>query len=199
MLYFSRNSRRRILHSPDCRHIKNVEIDSVGAFETLSEAYGRGYRLCRCCSGLRRQYGKELTALIDLSRRNALCFCISDRFLQLNTPSSKWRLTLTDDGRGLCLYHKNSLRPQNDDGSPIPGYHRQKVLRSSIIDYCKYIVAHDSYRMENPLHIPPQPSPPPRKGTKRYRKQQKKQKRLAKRRAVANVLSMIDQLALQNA
>lgn len=195
MLYFSRNSRRRILHSPDCRHIKNVEIDSVGTFETLSEAYGQGYRLCRRCSCLRRRYGKELTALMDFSRKNALCFCISDRFLQLNTPSSRWRLAPAEDGRGLCLYHKNSLRPTDDD-SPVPGYHLQRVLRSSIVGYCKYIVAHDSYRMANPLHIPPQPSPPPRKGTKRYRKQQKQQKRLAKRRAIANVLSMIDQLAL---
>ncbi len=195
MLYFSRNSRRRILHSPGCRYIKNVETGSVGAFETLSEAYGQGYRLCRCCSSLRRQYRKELAELMDFSRKNALCFCIGDRALQLNTPGSKWRMVPVGDGRGFRLYHKNSLHPADSDGSPIPGYHLQRVLRSSIIGYCKYIVAHDSYRMANPLHIPPQPSPPPRKGTKRYRKQQKKQKRLAKRRAVANVLSMIDQLA----
>lgn len=68
LYYFSRNSGRRIVHTAECSYIKNVDIEHVGAFETLDEAYKSRYRLCRCCNSLRKQYKRELTSLIDFSR-----------------------------------------------------------------------------------------------------------------------------------
>ena len=107
LYYFSRNSGRRIVHTAECVYIKNVDIDHVGAFETLDEAYKSRYRLCRCCNSLRKQYKRELTSLIDFSRRNAIPFRIDDRCVWIYTPYSKWRIASIENTGKFILYHKN--------------------------------------------------------------------------------------------
>ena len=39
MYYYSKNSRRKVIHDGDCFYIQNVDGDSIGIFETLEEAY----------------------------------------------------------------------------------------------------------------------------------------------------------------
>lgn len=50
MYYFRKKSKGKIIHTADCFHLFNTDIRNIGWFETLSEAYAKGYRLCKHCN-----------------------------------------------------------------------------------------------------------------------------------------------------
>ena len=54
----------------------------------------------------------------------------------------------------------------------------------------------DYYRRFNPAHTPKKESPPPIKGTKRYKSTQRKVKKYERKRAIKNVLDLIDSLSV---
>ena len=197
LYYFSRNSGRRIVHTAECSYIKNVDVEYIGAFETLDEAYKSRYRLCCCCNSLRKQYKRELASLIDFGRGNAIRFRIDDQCVWIYTPYSKWRIVSVENTGKFILYHKNTYETPRDMDSLIPGYHIQKTKKSNILGYFKYIVEHEYYRMTHPV-CPPQRAKkrqPPRKGTKRYKNQKRREARYERKRAIKNVLNMIDYLS----
>ena len=95
----------------------------------------------------------------------------------------------------LTLYHQNTFESQRDCRSEIKGYHLQGgASYDSVVDYLKYIVEHDYFRMWNPVYHRPKKKEPPKKGTKRYRREQRKMKNREKRQAVRNVLDLIESL-----
>lgn len=203
MHYFSKKSRRKIIHSLECFHVKRMDVDSIGTFETRKEAYENGYRPCRCCSCIRKQYQKELPALVDFGRRNAVQFFVRDRCIQVYAPQSMWKICPTESEGTFALYHKNTCAAYakpSDEESEVPGYHLQKTRKKSILEYMEYIVDHEYYRMRHPLHSPQScgERQPPRKGTKRYRKQQEREKRIIRKQAIRSVLFAIDRLAVSN-
>ena len=103
-----------------------------------------------------------------------------------------------------CVYIKNvdveyigAFETPRDMDCLIPGYHIQKAKKSNILGYFKYIVEHEYYRMTYPA-CPPQRAKkrqPPRKGTKRYKNQKRREARYERKRAIKNVLNMIDYLS----
>lgn len=195
MYYFSRNSRKKVIHSADCHHIQNVAIEDVNSFETISDAYQQGYRFCRCCSPIVKKYRAERATIEDYCKGQAIYTLLTDKFIVVSTPGSKWKLMPIDGEECFALYHKNTLN--RDDGSEeVPGYHRQRAKELSLSAYLKYIVSHEVYRMSHPLKYQPRKADQgsPRKGTKRYKRQQKREKRIAKRMAVRHVLDLIGNL-----
>ena len=56
MFYYSKKSRKKVLHLETCSTKALISEKNLGSFETLQEAYKKGYRLCRHCSPLVRQY-----------------------------------------------------------------------------------------------------------------------------------------------
>lgn len=195
MYYYSKKSKNRILHTQFCFHIRRVDPDDIGWFETLSEAYAQGYRLCKHCSPIAGQFRKESKAIYDYCRDNGLAVRLDCRSISVASPSSKWKITLGSGGR-LVLYHHNTHQTAQDGFSEIRGYHLQgDVSRDSVVDYLEYIVEHDYFRMLHPVYDQPgKGSLPPKKGTKRYRREQRKLKAREKRRAIRNVLNLIDAL-----
>ena len=200
MYYSSKNSRKKVVHSSDCFHIQDMEVSNIRSFETLEDAYESGYRLCRHCSPIAKQYRKERDVMTEFCRKHAVLFFLHDKFIGICTPYSKWRIVPAKGSKGLALYHKNTYESKRDIESPVPGYHLQRVSEKSVQAYLEYIVEHEYYRMMNPVYIRPQKKAkePPRKGTKRYRKQQAKAERQERRKAIANVLNMIDDLSAQS-
>lgn len=97
--------------------------------------------------------------------------------------------------------------PQNtefrasDAASAIRGYHNQHIRFQSLLQYFTYITSHDAYRMHHPeapraalTKKPPKQKEPPRKGTKRWHKEQTRRRAAERRRAIRNVLELIDSL-----
>lgn len=198
MYYYSQNSRRHVIHCAECFHIQNVEVSDIDSFETPEEAYAHGYRLCRCCSPLIKRYNAESDALATFAQSHAISCFLCARFIGITTPTSRWRIVPDETGHSLLLYHGNSFETGHDDESPIPGYHLQRVQKDTVYAYLTYIDEHEAYRMTHPLYIKPAKKEPPRKGTRRYRAQQAKAERIARRKAITNVLHLIDSLSAKN-
>lgn len=196
MYYYSKNSRRKTIHSAACAHIQNVCVDDIGSFETLEEAYAAGYRLCRHCSPIAALYRKESDTLQDYCQSHAASIFFKDKFIGISTPISDWRIVPSGNGNEVVLYHKNTLSTEKT--GPVPGYHLQRVSQDTIFGYLEYISDHDFYRNMHPLYPihSKKNSPPPMKGTKRYRKEQKRAAKKAKWQSVANVISLIDSLQI---
>lgn len=196
MYYYCKNSRKKIIHSAECFHIQHTEIDTIGWFETLPEAYEHGYRLCKHCSPLVKHYKREDNEIIDFCRKNGLSVHLGNRCISICSTRSKWKIALDKKNR-IVLYHKNDFETAKDHLSEISGYHLQgDARRNSIVAYLQYIVDHDYFRMLNPVYIPKQKkeSPPPRKGTKRYKSAQRRIEKYERKKAIRNVLNIIESL-----
>ena len=198
MYYYCKNSKKKIIHSIECFHVQHSKIDNVGWFETLNQAYGQGYRLCKHCSPLVKHYKREEGEITEFCRKNGLAVYLSNKCISISSTRSRWKIAL-DKQNKIVLYHKNDFTTNKDHLSEISGYHLQgDARRDSIVAYLQYIVDHDYYRMLNPVHIPQKQreSPPPRKGTKRYKRAQRSMEKYERKQAIKNVLNLIDSLSI---
>ncbi len=196
MYYYSKKSRNKVIHTVECFHIHNTDIDDLGWFESLSEAYKYGYRLCRHCNLLSKDYRNEKKQIIDYCRVNGLSLYLTYRSLMVESIKSKWQITL-DKKDKFVLYHKNTFETYKDCLSEIGGYHFQRDIRAnSVMEYLKYIIEHDYYRQRQPICIEKKKreKPLPKKGTKRYRKAQNRIKKFERKQAIRNVIDIIDSL-----
>ena len=200
MFYYSKRSHRRIVHMQARFLVRGFAPETIGTFETLSEALDAGYRLCRRCNPILRQYRKEQMAILDYCRENGMSFHLNDRYLSIISPISQWRVAVSPSGTTM-LYHKNTEFRASDAASAIRGYHNQHIRFRSLPEYFSYITSHDAYRMHHPeapraalTKKPPKQKEPPRKGTKRWHKEQTRRRAAERRRAIRNVLALIDSL-----
>ena len=196
MYFYSKQNERKIIHTDQCGHIRSIAPEQRACFQTFSDAHQCGYRFCRHCSPLARQYRTEARFLLEYCRQNPITTRFRDDCVDARTQNSLWRIVPTKSGLGFSLYHKNGYASKHDAQSAVPGYHHQNVCKQSILDYLIYIISHEHYRMYNPVEIfcPKQPA---QKGSKRYRKEQKQAKRKAKTQAAFQVMEMIDRLSAQ--
>lgn len=200
MFYYSKRSHRRIVHTQACFLVRGFDPEAIGTFETLPEALDAGYRLCRRCNPILRQYRKEQMAILDYCRENGMSFHLNDRYFSIISPISQWRVAVSPSGTTM-LYHKNTEFRASDAASAIRGYHNQHIRFRSLPEYFSYITSHDAYRMHHPeapraalTKKPPKQKEPPRKGTKRWHKEQTRRRAAERRRAIRNVLALIDSL-----
>ncbi|MBE6679519.1 MAG: hypothetical protein E7598_03255 [Ruminococcaceae bacterium] len=197
MFYYNKKSVGKVIHTQNCFHVFATDIERIDSFDTLSEAYGSGYRFCKHCNIMVNNYRKEEEMIADFCLKNGLSTWLQKSYIGIASPRSKWKLVIDHDVSGLDLYHRNTVAPDDCSGE-IAGYHHQHdIKRSSIMDYLEYIVGHDSYRIWNPIY-PKSPKKkekaPPKKGTRRYRNAQKRAKKDARRSAINNVIHLIDKL-----
>lgn len=130
------------------------------------------------------------------AKKNGLAVRIGGKRIFVESNMSEWQIIL-DKSNEIALYHKNSFKTSRDGLSEVCGYHFQGDIRkNSIAEYLEYIVGHDYYRRLNPAHTPKKESPPPIKGTKRYKSTQRKIKKYERKRAIRNVLDLIDSLSV---
>lgn len=126
-----------------------------------------------------------------------LCF----RNLVLHLQNQHLQLFLALLADVGMLYHKNTEFRASDAASAIRGYHNQHIRFQSLLQYFTYITSHDAYRMHHPgapraalTKKPPKQKEPPRKGTKRWHKEQTRRRAAERKRAIRNVLALIDSL-----
>lgn len=201
MYYYSKKSGSKIIHTQECFHIGDTDINDIVWFETLNEAYEKGYRLCKHCSPIAVGYRRENKSIMDFCKRNGLSVCLYDRFISVISPHSIWKIIVCDDGKKISLYHKNTFETEKDSLSEIKGYHKQRdISKDNVVDYLAYILKHDQFRMINPVYNKvKKEKAPPRKGTKRYRSKQRRTEKYKRKQAIKNVLNLIETLQNQSA
>ena len=195
MYYYSKKSSRKIVHTESCAYKNHLAPEDIGTFDTLQQAYEKGYRLCKICHPVKKQYRKEETEILDYCRRHGMICSSCKKGIHVSSTISTWIITATDNGK-TELYHRNTKKLAKDGMSIIPGYHQQYKSFDSIIDYLAYIEDHDFYRQIHPEVMPRKAKvkAPPKKGTRRYRNQMKKQKRVQRSQAISSVLLLINSL-----
>lgn len=194
MFYYSKKSKDNIFHTEKCFHVKQIGESNLGVLKDFKAVRESGGRLCRCCSPLVKRYQEEGVALVDYCRSRAVSVFLTDGFVGVCTPYSRWRIVPAEKDGGLQLYHRNTFPTKHDDKSIVPKYHLQNIRKKTLKEYLEYIVEHEYYRMMHPVEVRASPKEPARKGTRRYKNQQKKQKRNAKKQAVNRVLQLIESL-----
>lgn len=200
MYYYNKKSKVKIVHTDKCFHISNDHHKDIGYFETLHEAYDQGYRFCKHCNPMQKQYYKERDEILTISAKKGLSVYSGNRYISVTSVVSKWKITL-DNQKRMVLYHKNEFETPTDCTSQVLGYHLQgDVKKTSIVSYLNYIIEHDYFRMMHPINIPKKKkeSPPPRKGTRRYKSAQRRNEKNQRKQAIKSVLDLIDSLRAPN-
>lgn len=193
MYYYSKKSRRKIIHTATCSCTQRFDPDTIGTFDTLQQAYQAGYRICKKCHPAILQYRKEQDAILGYCRKHGMSCSWTRTGIRVTSTVSKWIIVPTDSGK-TELYHRNTKTLPSDEPSLVTGYHKQNRSFNSIIKYLKYIDSHDLYRNTHPETLPIAPKSPAKKGTKRYRKEQALQKKRQRSHAIRNVLTLIESL-----
>jgi len=200
MFYYSKNSRKKIIHVDTCFMKNQIHDANIGCFDSLQEAYKKGYRLCRHCSPLVRQYRQVKDDVCRYSLEKGIRFHYTNNAIVVKTSFSKWKIVVAETGKRLDLYHKNTYKSSHDDESLVEGYHLQNIRKGSIQGYFEYIANHDDYRLANPVYVPPKTKKkePPRKGTKRYKSQQRREEQKARKYSIWRTLALIDEYSSQS-
>lgn len=195
MYYYSKKSRKKVIHKCNCFHYKCHDPKNFGTFYTIEEARSAGYKICKHCSAIHNAYRNEYKKLEKFAVEQGLSFFLSgEELIIFSTSKSKWKIISSKKKNKLILYHKNTQSRKSDKESAIEGYHIQKQKCNTLLEYMKLIIEHDSYRDRHPLQktTKKEMKTPPPKGSKRYNKQQKTLKKQLHKKAVQDVLNLID-------
>ena len=200
MFYYSKKSRKKVIHLDTCSIKGRIHDNNLEYFESLQEAYKKGYRLCRHCSPLVRQYRQVKNDSCTYSLKKGIRFYYTDNAVVVKTSFSKWKIVVAETGKRLALYHKNTYKSAHDAESLVEGYHLQNIRKGSIQGYFEYIANHDDYRLANPVYVPPKTKKKelPRKGTKRYKSQQRREEQKARKHSIWRTLALIDEYSSQS-
>lgn len=196
MYYYIKKGRSKIVHLCSCFHISNTHISDIASFNNIAEAEAKGYRVCKHCAGLKKYFNSEKIEIARICKENGISVNNKWAFLYVNTVYGQWKILFDEDRKCLQLYHRNSY--ENGKPTLIPHYHYHDIIYNSISKYLIYIIKHDEFRHKNPLHIKQGKPKKPTKGTNAWNKYQKKNKHIQKKRAIYNVLNLIDNLCLQS-
>lgn len=94
MYYYSKNSRKKIVHLDSCFHIGNMNHSKIGYFKTLSEAYEQGYKICKHCNPLFKQYKNEKEQIIEICRKKGLCVFVGNKNVLIRSIISRWKIAV---------------------------------------------------------------------------------------------------------
>ena len=187
MYITSVTSSRRIVHKPECYHLKNVANEKRIYHNTLKSALSTGCHVCADCLRAEKQFDDNYKKINGFAEENKMTWDITSEGVTIRTKRSSWKIFPGNNGR-YKLYHANESGISHK-GDEIPGYHNQKVHYASIREYFTYVIDHDNYRKLYPV------KPSKRKGTPGYKNQMKVIEKKRKYWKVVNVYNLIDSLS----
>ncbi len=150
MFYYSKRSRRKIIRTDKCSHLKKTPKEFIGTFKTVDEAYKKGFRLCRHCNVIKKKYRLQEKEIRSFCEFNGMTAELEVDYISVKSLNSQWKI-IPHSGAFLQLYHKNTYIRKGDSKSLIQGYHAQNIFRNDICDILAYIADHDTFRAKNPL------------------------------------------------
>lgn len=154
MCYVCGKSSNKIVHDMNCRYVKMMPDKNKKYFGSLKEAEEAGYAHCKYCAYIQKYMRNEKKELESFCKPNGLylMFNSKDGSLDVISRTGKWKVIVNGQRHFIWLYHKNLHLSGNDPKAFVPGYHSQKICKSSLMGYMQYIVEHDNYRTETPLY-----------------------------------------------
>lgn len=193
MFFYSTKTNKRIFHTENCKYVRAIKEENSGTVVSATQARNDGFRICKCCSRIEKDYKKNENEILKFMYENAIRCNMNKGAMLVETWHEKWMILDSDKNSQYELHHKNQYKKGINDS--VHGYHNQHVWGSDIMQMFKYIAEHEWYRTVNPLHIKHEKKPP-KKGTKRWLAQQRKQKKKEKNKQIKNVYKLFDSLAI---
>lgn len=194
MVYGLKNSRARVIHTADCRHIARCAGSRLNSYADVTEALRDGRHFCRHCNPVLQEFARQRASFDAFCVENGFRYRVGRMSIDLRSSAGDWKLAVGADNLPV-LFHKNEEWRTSDLFSPISGYHLQRCPETQLLGQLSYIRAHDGFRTEHPFVSGCRQ--PKAKGKKKRKKQQTMTKQQARRAAIRRVLDTID--ALQRA
>lgn len=186
----------KIYHCESCFYARNIKEPNKIFYHTKAEAMAKGYRACNCCAPVARKFQQEKRDLMEYVRANRMTMWLEDNAVYIETDIGAWKIIETEKNHKLILLHANSENYkwcQKKNGKIIHHYHVQKDVSSqTILRYLKYIYKHDKWRASKKDEYKRMPV-----AAKAQRRKRGEEKGRARRRAVGDVLNLIEILRVE--
>jgi len=183
----------KIYHEQFCPYAGRIVSKNRKYFYTLDAAQNYGYHSCKFCSQTGKAYSREKYDIEDFARKHQLDIRFEDNAVYVRNGVNNWMILAANKDRKMVLLHANSRLYKNlptKNGRIIHSYHIQDdVIRKSIMGYLNYIVRHDDWRFRQSEEYKELP-----KVTKKQRNKYKKEKGKADKKAIRNVLNLIEEM-----
>lgn len=196
MCYIYGKSNNKIVHTPECRYVKMIQEKNRKYFYNAKKAFDAGYVQCKYCAPIKGYLDREEKKLEQYCRANGVYYYFNsaEGCLDIISKSGKWKIIVNGQRYFIWLYHKNSNGPQ--EGEFVPGYHSQKVRKSTLMGYMEYIVKHDQFRDREPLydhryHIPS-------KGSKEWKSDKRRADQIRRSNSIRYVKEVLNNMTLGN-
>ena len=199
-LLYSTRSSRKIIHFQECGIIHRTPRASVRTFATLDSAWKNGYCLCKACSPLAKLYQREEAAIRDFCLTHSMKVSLETDCIHVISQYDFWRMLIDRYKGSPELYHRNRIRSFRKEDSGIPQYHKQGKHADTLLELLQYIADHDVYRASKgacsnkSTRNDKRGNPSRRSKAGQHKAKQKKQKQM--KRDIAQVLSLIEELAV---
>lgn len=196
MYFASKSHGEKIYHNQFCTYVYRIKEDNRVPIYTIEDAKSKGYRACNCCSFMGKKYREELKDISSYIKDNHMRIWIDDDEVYVETRIAAWKITSPGKSKKLYLYHANTENfrfCKKAKGKIIRTYHAQRDASSNtIIGYLKYINHHDAWRETVVDEYKKMPT-----STKGQRRRYNQAKQKAHKRAVGNVLNMIEAMRVE--
>ena len=127
MLYYSTNSKAKIVHSKKCDIFKRIKPKNVKKFQDLQEAHLKGFSMCTKCNPVLKEiFSKDSRCKKYFDSPNLKIEKSNDGVF-VYTATDTWEIMPNSSGKFCELFHKN--KNLNKDECGVPGYHRQKQIQ----------------------------------------------------------------------
>ena len=152
MRMMSIESKNMVYHRPQCRYAQKIQKrNRVQMYWHMAE--NSGYQPCKCCDTIRFLYRlEEIDVQIYAEKHNMNVDLVKDEII-VRTDAGCWKILYSKKKQKFKLLHRNYVNGRifiNEvDEAP---FHRQKDFcnSDSIMQYVKYIKAHDEFKL-NPV------------------------------------------------
>lgn len=196
MYICSKSHGEKIYHCQSCAYAGKIKQHNRIFYHTKTEAMAQGYRACNCCAPVARKFRAEKKALMTYAKENSINIWLEDNAIYIETGIGAWKIIETEKSRRLILFHANRENYkwcQKKNGKIIHHYHIQKDISSqTILRYMEYIYSHDLWRASKRDEYKRMPV-----STKAQRKKRGEEKEKARRKAVGDVLNLIEIMRLE--
>lgn len=198
---YIRSKASKKAHKENCPYAQRILDGNKVQYEHTDDAINDGCVFCQFCSPIVERFNKKKEYLEKVAQKLKLKYKIKEGILLVNDGLSKWKLFYSTRRRKVLVYHQNHTADDSaQEFSPVIGYHRQKILMTSIENTFEYISDHFQKYLTY-SNLPPHIQNRAKdifyvKGRKYKRndKTHKKEKYNEKRKAIWNVLSLIEGL-----
>lgn len=196
MYFASKSHGEKIYHDQFCTYVYRMKKCNRIPFYTIEDAKAKGYRACNCCSFMGKKYREELKSISAFAKNNHMKIWLDDNVVYVETRIATWKISSPGKSKKLHLYHANTENfrfCKKEKGHVVRSYHSQKDAASkTIIGYLKYIKGHDIWRESVADDYKKMP-----KHTKNQKRRYEEAKQKAHKRAVGNVLNMIEAMRVE--